>query len=161
MAASLSVRVNTGASAGTESSAVTGIDMISADNAVNTLANRMANPINAGGRSYEKWLRIRVDVAPVSAVTNFQAWSDGSIDPDTTLFVGTTTTGATPVGSVSSVATTDFATYTSGSKLLWDSASLTTIGNHTKFLVLQWAIAAGHGPGAVAQELLNYSWDET
>ena len=43
MVASLSVRVYTGSSAGTESAVVTGIDFISADNATNSLANRQAN----------------------------------------------------------------------------------------------------------------------
>jgi hypothetical protein len=51
MAATVTIRVYTGASAGTESSAVSGIDLISADNATNSLANRQANPITAGDRS--------------------------------------------------------------------------------------------------------------
>ena len=71
MAASVSIRVCTGANAGTESAAVSGIDFLSADNATNSTANRQANPITAGNKSYEKWLRAEVDTAPDNAVDNF------------------------------------------------------------------------------------------
>ena len=79
MAASLSVRVYTGSAAGTESAVVTGIDLESADNATNTLANRQANPINVGGQSYEKWLKLKLDTAPANGVTNFKIWGDGDL----------------------------------------------------------------------------------
>src|ERR1041384_3137956 len=85
MAASLSFRVYTGASAGTKSAVVTGIDLESADNATNSLANRQANPITVGTNSYEKWLKLKGDTAPANAVTNFKVWGDGAVMTSTTL----------------------------------------------------------------------------
>jgi len=73
MAASLSLRVYTGAGP-SESAAVTGIDLISADNATSTLANRQANPITVGTASYEKWLKLKIDTSPANGVTNFKIW---------------------------------------------------------------------------------------
>ena len=160
MAATVTIRVNTGTNAGTESGAVTGIDFISADNATNSLANRTANPITAGNRSYEKWVTARIDVAPDNQCNNFKFWTDGAVQSETTLYVGTTATGATPTASASSVATTDATTYTSGSKLTWHAGNLTSVGNTTDFLVLQLSTTASAAAGNWTQETLSYSYDE-
>jgi len=162
VAATITLRVYTGSAAGTESSSVTGIDMISADNATNSLANRQANPILAGTRSYEKWLKLKVDAPPANAVTNFQVWGDGATDTSTTLYgTGAYVTGATPTNGTSTVANATFNTYTSGNKLTWDSASYSATNATTKYLVLQLAIDSTCGPGPITQETINYSWDET
>lgn len=162
MAATITLRAYTGASAGTESGAVTGVDMISADNATNSLANRQANPIVAGTHSYEKWLKLKVDAAPANAVTNFQIWGDGGTDTSTTLsFTAGYVTGATPTTATSSVAATAFNGYTAGNKATWDSASYTATNATTKYAVFQLAIGADRGPGPITQETLSYSWDET
>ena len=84
MAASLSLRVYTGAGQ-TESASVAGIDLVSADNASNSLANRQANPITVGTNSYEKWVALKIDTAPANNVDNFQIWMDGAVDTSTTL----------------------------------------------------------------------------
>lgn len=162
MAATITLRVYTGASAGTESGAVTGIDMISADNATNSLANRQANPIVAGTRSYEKWLKLKVDAAPANAVTNFQLWGDGAVDTSTTLYATANyVTGATPTNGNSTVANTTFTNFTSGNKMTWDTASYTATNATTRYAVFQLAIDATRGPGPVTQETVSYSWDET
>src|SRR5512147_603695 len=117
MTAALSVRVYTGASAGTESAAVTGIDLISADNATNSLANRQANPISVGTNSYEKWLKLKIDTAPANGVTNFKIWGDGAVQTSTTLmWTGQYITGTTPVATASTKANTTFTNFTSGNK---------------------------------------------
>jgi hypothetical protein len=162
MAASLSLRVYTSTNAATQSSAVTGIDLISADNATNSLANRQANPVTVGTVSYEKWLKLYVDTAPANAVTNFKAWGDGAVDSSTTLvFTGAYTTGTTPVNTTSSVANTTFANFTSGNKATWDSASYSATGATTKYLVFQLQVASDAAAGNWTQETVNYSYDET
>ena len=161
MAAVLTVRVNTGTNAGTESGAVTGIDLISADNATNSLANRQANPITVNSNSFEKWITLKVDTAPANAVTNFLVWGDGAVQAETTLNWGATGTGATPTASTSSVATADFDSCVSGSKCTWDSASYTAQNDTTDFLVLQLVVGAAASPGNWTQETINYSYDET
>jgi len=160
MAATVSIRVNTGASAGNESSTVTGIDLISADNATNSLANRQANPITAGNSSYEKWLTAKVDAAPDNYVENFEVWGDGTVQATTTLFLGVIATGAAPTSGDSSVATNDYTTYTSGNKFAWHATQLTATNSVTDFLVLQLDVGAGADAGNWTQETLNYSYDE-
>lgn len=162
MAATITLRVYTGASAGTESASVTGVDMISADNATNTLANRQANPIVAGTKSYEKWMKLKVDAAPANAVTNFQLWGDGATDTSTTLnFTAAYVTGATPTNGASVVAATSFNGFTAGNKAVWDSASYSATNATTKYAVMQLDVAATRGPGPITQETISYSWDET
>src|SRR5574343_1342950 len=120
MVASLSVRVYTGSAAGTQSAAVTGIDLISADNATNSLANRQAYPITVGTRSYEKWIKLYIDPAPSNGVTNFQIWGDGGVMTSTTFyFTGNYITGVTPTSATSTVATANFTSYTSDAKATW------------------------------------------
>ncbi len=161
MAASLSLRVYTGAGP-TESGAVTGIDLISADNATNSLANRQANPISVGTSSYEKWLKLKIDTAPANGVTNFKIWGDGAVMTSTTLKftssyvtyqVGTTT--ATTIGNA------NFASYTSGNKATWDTVSYSATNATTKFVLFQLEVGATAGPGNWTQETISYSYDET
>lgn len=162
MAAALSLRVYTGASAGTESSAQTGIDLESADNATNSLANRQANPITVGTNSYEKWLKLKIDTAPANGVTNFLIWGDGAVQTSTTLnFTVAYVTGTTPVTSASSKANTTFVNFTSGNKAVWDSASYSATNATTKYVVMQLVVDATCGPGNWTQETISYSYDET
>lgn len=161
MAATVTIRVFTSTNAGTMSGAVSGIDLISADNATNSLANRQANPITAGGRSYEKWTKARVDVAPDNAVENFQAWGDQAVQSSTTLKVGKTDTGVTPTNTTSTVATNDWTGYGSGSKFAWHAGQLTGVSSTTDYLVFQLFVDADAAAGNWTQETINYSYDET
>jgi len=162
VAATVTLRVYTGASAGTESASVSGIDFESADNATNSLANRQANPITVGTNSYEKWLKLKVDAAPANGVTNFKVWGDGAVQTSTTLnFTGAYVTGATPTTGTSNVANAGFTTYTSGNKATWDSAAYTATNATTKYAVFQLAVDATCGPGNWTQETISYSYDET
>lgn len=162
MVAALSLRVYTGSNAATESSAVTGVDLISADNATNSLANRTANPITVGTNSFEKWLKLKIDTAPANGVTNFKIWGDGAVASNTTLmWAGAVTTGATPTASTSSVATTNFNTCTSGAKCTWDTASYSALNATTKYSVFQLQVGSSATPGNWPTETVSYSYDET
>lgn len=161
MAATVSIRVFTGAGAATMSGAVAGMDMISADNAVNSLANRNAFPVPAGGQSFEKWLRARIDVAPANKVSNLRVWSDGVALPDATLLVGATDTGVTPTNAPSTVAVDPLTDFISTAKFDWDVANdLVDVGDLSDFLVLQLAIAADAEPGNIPTTAMSYSYDE-
>lgn len=160
MAATVTIRVNTGTNAATQSGAVSGIDLISADNATNSPANRSANPITAGEKSYEKWLTARVDVAPDNYVNNFQAWGDGAVQSSTALYVGKTNSGVTPTNGDSTVATNDWTNYTSTSQFAWHATNMTGIGSVTDFLVFQLDVNADAAAGNWTQETINYSYDE-
>lgn len=169
MAASLSLRIQSGASPGTQSAAVTGIDFESADNATNTLANRQANPItvpsSGSAYSYEKWLKLYVDTAPANSVSNFKAWSaqGGSGGAGTGLTIngaGAQSTYATPVSSASTVATSPIPT-TQGAAVAWDAGSYTAVGNTTEYLVLQLQVDSTASQGNMGQVTISYSYDET
>jgi len=162
MAATVTVRVNTGSSAGTESSAVTGIDFISDDNATNNLTNRQTYPITVGTNSYEKWLTLKIDAKPANNISNIQIWGDGAVTTSTSLyFTGNYATGTTPVNTTSSIADTDFTGYTAGNKATWDAGPYTNTNDVTNFAVFQLQVDADAGPGNWEQETISYSYDET
>lgn len=162
MAATLQLYCYTSTNAGTESSAITGIDLISADNATNSLANRQANPITVGTRSYDKWLKLKITATPDNAVSNFLVWGDGSVKSSTTLYVGSNQiTGVTPTNGTSSVATLNFTTYTSTNKLTWFAGPITNTNDTTRFLVFQLEVGSTSAPGNWSTETISYSYDET
>ena len=165
MAATITVRVDYGAGP-TTSAAISGIDLISADNAANSLANRTANPITIGNRSYEKWVKAYIDVAPDNLVENFQVWGDGAVDAGTILNIGSTgsVNYTTPVATASAVATTDFTVCTSGSKYSWSSGSIHDVTMTSDYLVLQLLTedgVAGVGNWGAPGETISYSFDES
>lgn len=161
MAAGISVRVYTAAAAGTESAAQSGIDLMGADGATNSLANRVANPIVAGQKSYEKWIRLYIDSAPDNQIDNQKAYMDGAVEASTHLYWGTTATGVTPTSADSSVATNDATSYTSGAQFTWDTNSLTGVGSKSGFfLVIQLDVDNDALAGNWTQETLTYSYDE-
>ncbi len=161
MTAEVSIRVFTGASAGTTSAAVTGIDMISADNATNSTANRQTYPITAGENSYEKWIKAYVDAPPDNGVSLFKLWTDGEVMASTELYVGVTTNGVTPTSGVSTIATHDFTTYTAGAKLAWHNTALTATDDTTDYAVIQLQVAASKSPGNLDSEEISYSYVES
>ena len=160
MAATVTIRVYTSTNAATESGAVSGIDLISADNATNSPANRSANPITAGSRSYEKWIKARVDVAPDNYVNNFELWGDGAVQSSTTLYLGKTNTGVTPTDSDSTVATNNWTSYLTGSRFAWHATNMTGIGSTTDYAVFQLDVDSDAAAGNWTQETINYSYDE-
>lgn len=162
MAAVLQLSVQTGAAAGSATDGVSGADLISADNATNTLANRQANPINVGSNSYEKWLRLKVATAPANGVTNFQVWGDGAVMASTTLwFTAAYVTYQQGTTANSTIANTSFTVYTSGNKATWDSTSYSATGSYTKYIVFQLTVGSDAGPGNWTTETVSYSYSET
>jgi len=163
MSATVTLRVVTGAIPGSTSGSITGIDLISADNATNSLENRVANPITVGECSYEKWLKAYVEVAPDNKVENFQTWGDGAVQSNTTLYVGNADSGsyAQPVNTASTEATIDWTVCTSGSKYVWSSGSIHDVEAVSDFLVFQLSTEAEATPGSWAQEQINWSYDES
>jgi len=162
MAATLVLSVST-ASGPTVTDSVTGIDLISADNATNTLANRQANPITVGTNSYEKWIRLKITATPSNYVQSFKVWFNSTVDSTTTLnFTGAYVTYQQGTTAASTIANANATTYTSGNKATWDLAQYTAgqINAYTKYLVMQLAVGATAGPGNWTQQTVNYSYDE-
>jgi len=162
MAATLVLAVSTAAGP-TVTDSVTGIDLISADNATNTLANRQANPITVGTNSYEKWIRLKITATPANYVQSFKVWFNSTVDTTTTLnFTGAYVTYQQGTTAASTISASNATTYTAGNKATWDVAQYTAgqLNAYTKYLVMQLAVGATAGPGNWTQQTVNYSYDE-
>lgn len=162
MAATLVLSVSYG-STPTVSDSVTGIDLISADNATNSLANRQAYPITVGTNSYEKWTRLKVTATPANYVQSFKVWFNSTVDTSTTLyFTGAYVTYQQGTTATSTIANVNATTYTSGNKAVWDNSQYTAgqINQYTKYLVMQLSVGSDAGPGNWTQQTVNYSYDE-
>lgn len=162
MAATLQLSVTNGnGPTGTPTDGVSGIDLISADNATNTLANRQANPITVGTRSYEKWIRLKITSTPSNAVGTFLIWGDGTVMSSTTLWwSGNITSYSTPT-SGTGITKTNFTLFTANAKGTWDTrTNLFTVGTYTNYSVFQLEVGSDAGPGTWTQETINYSYDE-
>ena len=162
MAATLVLSVSNSAGP-TVTDNVTGIDLISADNATNDITNRQANPITVGTQSYEKWIRLKITATPSNYVRSFQVWFNSSVAASTTLFMtGAYVTYQQGTTAASTIAASNAVTFTAGNKAVWDSATYTAAntGSYTKYLVLQLAVGATAGPGTWTQQTVNYSYDE-
>jgi len=159
MAATLTLNVSTGSTP--DVATVTGIDLISDDNATNSLANRQANPITVGTSSYEKWIRLKITATPANYVQSFKVWFNSTVDDSTTLsFTGAYVTYQEATSGTSTIADTNATTYTSGAKAVWDDASYTNTNDFTKHLVMQLAVGSDASPGNWTQQTVNYSYDE-
>ena len=142
MVASVTMRAYTGAGATTESAAQTAIDLCDAD-------ALSGGPVLPGTVSFERWLRLRVDSAPVVGAANFWLMNTGDLPTGVSLLFGVTDTPKTPVNTPSTVATK---TLTSG--------QIDTVGDKTRWIVVQEAVAAGAASGAIPEQALKWGWAE-
>jgi hypothetical protein len=160
MAATLVLSVSTG-STPTVTDSVTGIDLISADNATNSLANRQAYPITVGNNSYEKWIRLKITATPANYVQSFKVWFNETVDTSTTLyFTGAYVTYQEGTTATSTIADDDATDWTSTAKATWDNDSYTNTNDYTKYLVMQLEVGSDASPGNWTQQTVNYSYDE-
>lgn len=162
MAATLVVSVSNG-STPTVTDSVAGVDLESADNATNTLANRQANPITVGTNSFEKWIRLKVTATPANYVQSFKVWFNSTVDTSTTFnFTGAWVTYQLGTTATSTIANANATTFTTGNKATWDLQQFTAgqTGVYTKYLALQLRVDATAGPGNWTQQTVNYSYDE-
>lgn len=151
MTATLSLRCYTGANAGTESAAQSTITLTDAD----ALSGGDVLP---GTLSFERWVRLRVDVAPSLGVANFSLTASGNALPDgVAIRFGVTDTPATPVNTTSAVATKEL---TPGQKFIFDVSTYAEAGDHTRYLVLQEVVDADAASGAIDPQALLLGWVE-
>lgn len=160
MAATVSIRVCTGANYAAVSNTVTGIDLISADNSTNSAANRAAFPITAGAKSYEKVVVLYVDAPADNAINNINLYGDGSVQSSTHLYVGKTSAAGTPTSGDSGIATNAWTDYTSGAVFAWHATSMTGAGSTTDYALLQLDCDNDCAAGNWTQEVCTYTFDE-
>ena len=115
--------------------------------------------------SYESWLVLQVETAPENAVTNFRFWSSG-FDPaqGARMFVGTAYASATPTINKSTIADTSASKYNApDNSLVWWNNNLTSIGDKTRYLVMQLRIDPSASLGTIYDSrcVYHYSYDES
>jgi len=151
MAATLTLRVYSGAGAATESGPQTAVYMSSTDGVT-------SGNINAGSYSYERWLRLKVDSLPATGVTGFWLQNEGVLPADVILRFGVTDTPSTPVATASSIATMEL---TPGRRFIFDTNVYDTTGDTTRYLVLQEQVLLGAGSGATPQLTPSIGWSDS
>lgn len=161
MAATVTIQGCTGTNAATEAT-ITALMFRSNDSVAVTTANPITIPTGSPVYSYEKWIRFKCTVAPAVQCTNFKFWGGSSV-PGTGLkiYAGTTASGATPVNTASSVATTQQDTnYYDASHTLSISGTLVNVNDETNYLVTQLQVSSTASQGNMTQQTFNYSYDE-
>jgi hypothetical protein len=110
-----------------------------------------------GTVSFERWLRLRVDVAPAAGVANFWLQNTGVLPHGVSLLFGVTDAPATPVNTPSVVATKTLA---AGQRYIFDAATLTAVGEHSRYIVIQEVAASDAVTGAIPAQSLQWGWVE-
>lgn len=160
MAAVIQLFQRYGTTPGTEDGPITTFSLLSEDSAANDVAGRVAAPVPAGGRSYSRWVYLKVTQAPDNQVSNFLLWTVDTPDPNLTYYVGFTGTYATPTDADAVGTPTDVTTYNAGNKATWDAGPYTSLNDTTDYAVFYVAAGAGAAAGNASALTINYSWDE-
>jgi hypothetical protein len=176
MTETVELKIYTGVGAATESPAgdATNWNLMFTDaydstqNAYRSSANRVPVPSASNAFSYERWMRLKFTGA-FTTVSNVKVYryagagstANGLSDSNLDLTAGTTAAAATPVNTVSAVATTIL----SG----WDSSGeaidITPVGNispggFTKYFVVQLKVPSTvTTPGDIGAQTIEFSYD--
>lgn len=151
MTSTVTARVFTGTNAGTMSAAQTSVSLTDAD----ALTGGSVLP---GSYSFERWLALRVDVAPTRGATNFWLQNTGVLPAGVTIRFGVTDDPATPVNTVSAIATMEL---TSGRRFIFDTSVLTTIGDLTRYVCIQEQALSSAPSGAISPQAFQWGWSES
>jgi hypothetical protein len=150
MSADISLRVFTGAGAATMSAAQTMVELTDVDALT-------GGDVLPGAVSFERWIALRLDTAPVRGATNFWVENTGDLPTGVTLKFGVIDDAATPVNTVSTIATMDLM---SGRRYIVDTNVYNAVGELTRFLVIQEVVAIGAASGAIDPQDLQFGWAE-
>ena len=136
-----------------------------ADNATVDGNNVLVVPSGTGTTeySYEKWLRLKVTVAPDTNISNLKFYTDGANGYGTgvLLYAKAVATYATPAQPTATAGYTNAFSYTSGSALNLGTAAVTGTGEKGSHAVLLMTVASTASPGTLTAETGTFSYDET
>lgn len=111
-----------------------------------------------GTNSYEKWMRLKVDDAAGFVVSDFWIERAGDLPDGVVIKMGVTDTPATPVATVSTVATTTMA---DGRRYFFDMGSYDADDDTTRYLVLQEQVVASASNGSIETQSFQWGWSES
>ena len=167
MAAELQIHEMSGLTTGTDKTSGT-VRFKSADNSTVDTSNPLVVPAAGTEYSYTKQLRVYMEVAPSSSVSNLKWYSDGSNSFGTGIGVVAANKGVTWIANVETEATetADLFSYASGTPLDGDGTDAgpfipsdddSYIGD---LILLQMSIASSATNGIKSAETLTFSFDE-
>lgn len=168
MAATVLIREKNGAGETATDKTSGTIRFKNADDATVDLVNPLVKP-GAGlvDRSFEKWLRMNVSVAPAGNITSPRIYMSGAAETGQSIFVKTTNPGAytQPAEATADTGYTSAFTYTSGSPKAIDVANAgpyTGTGDKGDYVVMMMKIDENiAAPGTLPSKTLTLQWDET
>lgn len=133
-----------------------------ADNAAVDVNNPLVIPGSGLDWSYEKWLRLRADVAPSVQITNVKAYADGTnnFGAGVNVYAKAVTAYATPVEGSGTASFADLFTYTAGSPLTVGGGTYSGTGEFADHVVLEMSVGTNAAQGSLAAETLTFSYDE-
>ena len=163
MAASVKIVEKNGA-LGTQTDKTSGsIRFKNADDSTVDSNNRMIVPPSGYDYSYEKWLRLQVDVAASVDITNVRFYSDGGngFGTGVTLWAKAVSSYSTPAEATATTNYADAFTYTSAAPLSLGAGPYTGTGEKGDHCVLMMRVADTASPGTLSTETLTFAFDET
>ena len=134
-----------------------------ADNATVDTNNPMVIPTAGVDYSYEKWLRMKVTVAPDNNISNLKFYTDGGngFGTGVLLYAKAVATYAAPAEATATAGYTNAFTYTSGAALSLGTAAVTGTGEKGSHAVLMMTVGSTASPGTTSSETVTFSYDET
>ncbi len=125
-------------------------------------ADPMVIPTAAQDYSFEKWLRLKVTVAPDTNISNLKFYTDGSSGwaAQVKLWAKAVATYAAPAEATATAGYTDAFTYTSAAALDLGTAAVTGTGEKGSHTVMMMEVETGATQGALAGETMTFSFDE-
>jgi len=133
-----------------------------ADNATVDTNNPLVVPTAGTEYSYEKWLRLKITVAPDTQITNPKFYTDGAngFGTGVNMYAKAVTTYATPAEATGTGGYTDAFTYTSGSALTLGTGTYTATGEFADHTVAMMTVATTASQGSLVAETCTWSYDE-
>jgi len=141
---------------------VTSIRFKTADNDTADTNNPLVKPTSGTNYSFEKWLRLHVEVAPDNSLSNLRFHrSAGTPSQGISDYYGEVSQATgykVPVGTESIYATTPVPT--TATALTNDNGTFTGTGHYGPWIVLQWRIDSTAQPGTQNTLTYRFTFDE-
>jgi len=170
MAATMELKIYYGVDAGTEAPAgnATNWNLMSTDaydsTGVAYQTNKPQVPASGTNYSYERWFRLKFS-GVFNAIDNMAFWhSAGSLsDANLDLKAGSTTVAATPVNTVSSIATTTLTGWdTEAEEIALNNGGDLTAAGYSDYGVIQLVLPSTvTTPGDIGTQTISMEWDES
>lgn len=138
------------------------IRMKNADDATVDTNNPMVIPGSGSDFSFEKWLRLKITVAPSVQLSNLKAYTDGAngLGTGVKLWWKAVSSYSTPAEATATTGYTDAFSYTSGAALSLGAGPYSGTGEIGSHLVSMMEVQSTATQGQTPSETVTFSYDE-